>query len=281
MSLDPDDPRPPYQQVANALRAAILTRKLAPGEKLPSGNELARRYGVARMTIQQAVRLLRDEGLIVSRQGSGVYVRERTARAVALRPHVERAFEQDKVSIDFAGFSGETLHGVMQEPLDKIRTGQLRPESITLRILVPDTHRPWAFPCRAEDLADEPAFRERAEQISRRHTAALTETVTELADLGLVGGASAEVRVHGGTPTFKVYILNGSEAFFGFYPLTEHTVALGGQPVPMFDLMGKDVTMFHYEKGDDPTGIGAQFVEQAQAWFDSIWATISRPHPAP
>ena len=281
MSLDPDDPRPPYQQVANALRAAILTRKLAPGEKLPSGNELASRYGVARMTVQQAIRLLRDEGLIVSRQGSGVYVRERTTRAVALRPHVERAFEQPKVSIDFAGFSGETLHGVMQEPLDKIRIGQLRPESITLRILVPDPHRPWAFPCKAEDLADEPAFRERAEQISRRHTDALTETVAELADLGLVGSASAEVRVHGGTPTFKLYILNGSEAFFGFYPLTEHTVALHGQPVPMYDLMGKDVTMFHYEKGDDPTGIGGQFVEQAQAWFDSMWATISRPSPVP
>jgi DNA-binding transcriptional regulator YhcF (GntR family) len=281
MSLDPDDPRPPYQQVANALRAAILTRKLAPGEKLPSGNELARRYGVARMTVQQAIRLLRDEGLIVSRQGSGVYVRERTARAVALRPHVERAFEQPKVSIDFAGFSGETLHGVMQEPLDKIRIGQLRPESITLRILVPDTHQPWPFPCRAEDLADEPVFRARAGQISRRHTESITETVAELADLGLVGAASAEVRVHGGTPTFKLYILNGGEAFFGFYALTEHTVALGGQPVPMSDLMGKDVTLFHYEKGDDPTGIGAQFVEQAQAWFDSMWATISRPYPAP
>src|SRR5690348_13647420 len=107
MALDPDDPRPPYQQVANALRAAILTRKLAPGEKLPSGNELAQRYGVARMTIQQAMRILRDEGLIVSRQGSGVFVRERTTRAVALRPHVQRAFEPPKVPIDLAGVSGE------------------------------------------------------------------------------------------------------------------------------------------------------------------------------
>jgi DNA-binding GntR family transcriptional regulator len=62
--------------VANALRATILTRKLALGEKLPSGTELAQRYGVARMTIQQAMRILRDEGLIVSRQGSGVFVRE-------------------------------------------------------------------------------------------------------------------------------------------------------------------------------------------------------------
>ena len=38
------DPRPPYRQVADALRAAILTRKLKPGDKLPSQTELADRY---------------------------------------------------------------------------------------------------------------------------------------------------------------------------------------------------------------------------------------------
>lgn len=196
-----------------------------------------------------------------------------------LRPHVERAFEAPKVSVDFAGFSGETLHGVIQEPLDKIRIGQLRPESVNIRMLVPDTRTPWGFPCRADDLADEPAFRQRAEQISRRHTDSITESVAELADLGLVGAASAEVRVYGGTPTFKLYILNSDEAFFGFYPLTEHIVALRGEPVPMFDLMGKDVTLFHYERGDDPAGLGPQFIDQAQAWFDSMWATVSRDQP--
>lgn len=279
MSLDPDDPRPPYQQVANALRAAILTRKLAPGEKLPSGSELASRYGVARMTVQQAIRLLRDEGLIVSRQGSGVFVRERTTRAVALRPHVERAFEQPKVSIDFAGFSGETLHGVMQEPLDKIREGQLRPESISIRILIPDTSQPWTIPCRVADQGDEPAFRQRADQISRRHTDAITESVAELADLGLVNTTSAQVRVHGATPMFKLYILNRDEAFFGFYPIAEHTVSLHGQAVPMYDLMGKDATLFHYERTDEPSSIGGQYIDQAQAWFDSMWATVSSDQP--
>jgi DNA-binding GntR family transcriptional regulator len=49
MALDPDDPRPPYQQVAATLRAAILTRKIAPGEKLPSHSELVEAYGVSRM----------------------------------------------------------------------------------------------------------------------------------------------------------------------------------------------------------------------------------------
>jgi len=276
MALDPDDPRPPYQQVANALRAAILTRKLAAGEKLPSGTELARHYGVARMTIQQAIRLLRDEGLVVSRQGSGVFVRERTARAIALRPNIERAFAQPKVSVDFAGFSGETLHGVMQEPLDKIRAGQLVPDSIDIRILIPDTSRSWAIPCRTEDLADEPAFRQRAEGITRRHTDAIIESVAELADLGLVRSAAARVRVHGSSPMFKLYILNRAEAFFGFYPITEHAVTLHGQTVAMYDLMGKDATMFHHETGDDPDTVSGQFLAQAQGWFDSMWATVSR-----
>ena len=276
MTLDPDDPRPPYQQVANALRAAILTRKFAPGDKLPSGSELAQRYGVARMTVQQAVRLLREEGLVVSRQGSGIYVRERITRAVALRPHVERAFEQPKVSIDFSGFSGETLHGVLQEPLDKIRVGQLVPESITIRILVPDTNLPWGVPCRVDDLADEPAFRERHQHIMQRHTEAITESVGELADLGLVRSATAQVRIYGTVPLFKLYILNGTEAFFGFYPISKHTVTLDGQPVPMYDLMGKDTTLFHYAIDDDSASMASQYVEQARAWFDAAWYTVGR-----
>lgn len=276
MTLDPDDPRPPYQQVANALRAAILTRKFAPGDKLPSGSELAQRYGVARMTVQQAVRLLREEGLVVSRQGSGIYVRERITRAVALRPHVERAFEQPKVSIDFSGFSGETLHGVLQEPLDKIRVGQLVPESITIRILVPDTNQPWGVPCRVDDLADEPAFRERHQHIMQRHTEAITESVGELADLGLVRSATAQVRIYGTVPLFKLYILNGTEAFFGFYPISKHTVTLEGQPVPMYDLMGKDTTLFHYAIDDDAASMASQYVEQARAWFDAAWYTVGR-----
>ena len=159
MSLDPNDPRPPYVQVASVLRAAILTRKYTPGEQLPSGPDLAATYGVARATVQSALRILREEGLIVSRQGSGVYVRERTERPVGLRPHIEQAFEARAVSIDFAGFSGETLHGAIQEPLDKIRSGRLTPESIHIRILLPDMSVPMGLQCRAEDLADDPGIR--------------------------------------------------------------------------------------------------------------------------
>ena len=278
MPLDPDDPRPPYQQVANDLRAAILTRRLAPGEKLPSGPELARHYGVARMTVQQAVRLLRDDGLIVSRQGSGVFVRARTERPVGLRPHVEQAFTAEHVSIDFAGFSGETLAGVLAEPLDQIRAGRLTPSSIAVRMLLPDARVPWALPCRVDDHADDPAFRERAAAISDRSVAAIADSVAELGELGLVPQVSAEVRLHGVPPMFKLYVMNHRDVFFGFYPVTPHAVTIKGERHDVYDVMGKDATLFHHA-GEDAESLDGQYVTQAREWFDSVWSTIARDRP--
>jgi DNA-binding transcriptional regulator YhcF (GntR family) len=278
MPLDPDDPRPPYVQVANALRAAILTKKFTAGDKLPSRTELAKSYEVAPMTVQNALRELREEGLIVSRQGSGVFVRERTERPVGLRPHIERAFAAEHVTIDFAGFSGETLHGVIAEPLDKIRIGRLRPESITVRLLLPDPSVPWSLPTTVDKRADSPAFRKRAEEIMRRHTLAIVDSVNELGELGLVNEVSAEIRVHPTAPMFKLYMINNEEAFFGFYPVREHVISFGGETQTMYDLMGKDAILFHHSANDDDTSTGSQYVEQAKTWFDSMWTSVAREY---
>lgn len=275
MKLDPDDPRPPFQQVANALRAAILTKKFNPGDQLPSGNDLARSYGVSRATIQDALRVLKGEGLIVSRAGSGVFVRERVARPVALRPHIERAFGQPAVTIDFAGFSGETLHGALQEPLDQIRAGRLTPDSVRIRLLLPDPEIPWYLPCDAETLADDPAARKRMQGIMERHTQAIADSVGELGELGLVKDALTEIKIHGSPLPFKIYIINGNEAFFGFYPVARHSVRIKGEMKDIYDLMGKDATLFHHAADDGPDSIDSQYVEQAQAWFNSMWTTVA------
>jgi DNA-binding transcriptional regulator YhcF (GntR family) len=276
--LEPDDARPASQQIANVLRAAILTRRFAPGERLPSQNDLAERYGVARETVKVALRILRDERLVVSRQGSGAFVRAQTERPVGLRPHIEAAFERPHVSIDFAGFSGETLHGAIQEPLDKIRAGRLTPESVAIRILLPDLDLPTVVPSRAEPPGDDPAVRERAARIARRHTEALIDSVGELATLGLVRNATADVRAHGTTTLFKLYILNRDEVFFGFYPVVQHTVSIAKQAVPIFDVLGKDVPLFHYATSGEDDDAGDQYVEQSRSWFDSVWNTIGREY---
>ena len=80
--IDQADPRKPYIQIAASIRAAILTGELAPGERLQSGEELARFFGVSRLTVGSAVRLLRDEGFVRSQAGGGVWVRDQASMPV-------------------------------------------------------------------------------------------------------------------------------------------------------------------------------------------------------
>jgi DNA-binding transcriptional regulator YhcF (GntR family) len=276
--LDPDDPKQASQQIANKLRAAILTRRLAPGDRLPSQPDLAARYGVARETVKRALELLRAERLIVTRQGSGAFVRAQTQRPVELRPHVEAAFERAHVTIDFAGFSGETLRDSLAEVLDKVRVGRLAPETIAVRVLISDMTVPMALPALAETQSDDPAVRERATRIARRAADGIIDQVHELQDLGLVRSATVDVRVYRAAPLFKLYIINNEEVFYGFYPVVKRSVSINGTRVAIYDLMGKDVPLFHYAVSDDEASHGTQFVEASRQWFDSMWTTIAREY---
>lgn len=72
--INPDDPRSPYIKIAASVRAAILSGELEPEAQLPTGDELAKFFGVSRATVGSAIRVLRDEGFVQSRPGGGVYV---------------------------------------------------------------------------------------------------------------------------------------------------------------------------------------------------------------
>ena len=88
MKPETNDPRPAYLQVADDLRASISDRTFKPGERLPSGRELARRYGVAPMTISHALDVLRKEQLVEAYQGRGVFITDHSAAANASREDV-------------------------------------------------------------------------------------------------------------------------------------------------------------------------------------------------
>jgi hypothetical protein len=201
------------------------------------------------------------------------------APSVGLRPFIEQAFAREHVTIDFAGFSGETLHGVIQEPLDKIRIGRIRPASITIRMLLPDTTRPMVLPCRADDLSDDPDYRDRMTQLTARHAHSILDGVRELTRLGLLQAASAEIRAHPCPPMFKLYILNAEEAFFGLYPITKERLPLASGDRDIYDLMGKDAVLFHHSVHSGQA-TDVPYIEQAQNWFNSMWETISYELPA-
>ncbi|MFE7777371.1 GntR family transcriptional regulator [Streptomyces sp. NPDC057445] len=61
---------PLYLKVAADLRTAITAGEYGSGAKLPAEDELARRYGVSRGTVRQALASLRADGLITSRRGT-------------------------------------------------------------------------------------------------------------------------------------------------------------------------------------------------------------------
>jgi GntR family transcriptional regulator len=75
-----DADAPLYRRVVDALRQEIADGVHAVGDRLPTEDALGRRFGVSRHTVREALRALRDEGLVASRQGAGTTVMRRSAQ---------------------------------------------------------------------------------------------------------------------------------------------------------------------------------------------------------
>jgi GntR family transcriptional regulator len=67
-------PRTVWQQIADDLAADIGSGALPHESRLPSEDELASIYGVARLTVRRAVRHLAETGFVAVVQGRGTYV---------------------------------------------------------------------------------------------------------------------------------------------------------------------------------------------------------------
>ena len=80
-----DSPVPRYAQLADLLRQRVARGMWPLGHKLPSLDELVAEFGVARVTVRQAVDLLAREGLLSPQQGRGTFVTGRPAQDRWLR----------------------------------------------------------------------------------------------------------------------------------------------------------------------------------------------------
>jgi GntR family transcriptional regulator len=60
-----------YEEIAGDLRHRVAAGEFAPGRLLPSESALGKAYAASRITVRRALEVLRDEGLVVSRQGFG------------------------------------------------------------------------------------------------------------------------------------------------------------------------------------------------------------------
>ncbi|MFD7865424.1 GntR family transcriptional regulator [Streptomyces sp. NPDC059783] len=79
---DAVDRRSLHERIAADLRDEIMTGDLAPGTGLPSTARLKERFDASNATVQKALHLLKEEGLVVGRAGAAVTVREHRQRTV-------------------------------------------------------------------------------------------------------------------------------------------------------------------------------------------------------
>lgn len=109
----PGYPGPGYAALAGALQALLLDARLPAGARLPAERRLASHLGISRTTVAAAYRLLRDEGFMSSRQGSGSFT---TLPAGRLRRHTPwvPAVPDDLDALDLAMAAPEACDGVSE-----------------------------------------------------------------------------------------------------------------------------------------------------------------------
>lgn len=73
--INPGTAEYPHRQIAAQLRQRIRRGDWAAGERLPSIPAIAEMFGVAKQTAQRTIDQLRIEGLLITKPGSGTYVR--------------------------------------------------------------------------------------------------------------------------------------------------------------------------------------------------------------
>lgn len=75
MQINPGAAEFPHRQIAAQLRTRVRQGDWAAGERLPSIPAIAEMFGVAKQTVQRAIDQLRVEGVLITKPGSGTYVR--------------------------------------------------------------------------------------------------------------------------------------------------------------------------------------------------------------
>ncbi|GAC1541888.1 MAG: GntR family transcriptional regulator [Vulcanimicrobiaceae bacterium] len=120
---------PLYRQVADLMRKRIKDSDWPPGFQLPTLQVLVREFGVARLTVIQAMDILAAEGVVTRRQGRGTFVLRRPADQRWLRVHTSL----DEFSAVYGGAEPRMLADGAKMPVLREAEGRLGPAYRFLR----------------------------------------------------------------------------------------------------------------------------------------------------
>jgi GntR family transcriptional repressor for pyruvate dehydrogenase complex len=71
-----------FEQIVQQVEESILKGQLRPGDQLPAERDLAQRFGVSRTAVREAVKTLREKGLVEPYSGRGTFVTNGNSQAI-------------------------------------------------------------------------------------------------------------------------------------------------------------------------------------------------------
>src|SRR3984893_6941017 len=71
-----------YEQIVQQIEASIMQGALKPGDQLPAERDLAQQFGVSRTAVREAVKTLREKGLLEAYSGRGTFITNGTSQSM-------------------------------------------------------------------------------------------------------------------------------------------------------------------------------------------------------
>jgi GntR family transcriptional regulator len=157
---------PLYLQVYELIKKDILEGVLAQGDRLPSEEQLAKKYSISRMTLRKSIAMLIKEGLIFPQQGVGTFISKFQVHAdyTKLTSFSAEVKEQGQepgakiLSIDEIPFDKEIYKDLNLDAnqgvicVKRLRTADHAPVAIQYSYFPKDNFEKFQFQNREEDL---------------------------------------------------------------------------------------------------------------------------------
>ena len=71
-----------YEQIVQQIEESIAKGALKPGDQFPAERELAQQFGVSRTAVREAVKALREKGLVEAYPGRGTFITSGTSNSI-------------------------------------------------------------------------------------------------------------------------------------------------------------------------------------------------------
>lgn len=141
------------------------------------------------------------------------------------------------VRIDALCLTAESLSAAFGEQRRRIHARDSTPATVRVRVLMPNRDIDLAFPRMISNPEEADPVHHRWLQMRNAHGTVLSD---HLRGLGAAHGIDVDVEFKAlpFTPPVKLYLLNGTEALFAYYRVTEREEQINRKPVAMYDALG-------------------------------------------